>query len=165
MNEPDPALEICTTAILPLLQGIPEQQTTTHIRHAPTNLSRRWRSRPSRSRDACYPRPANNTEFLASSKVGFDRPTARETCMSSATIRHPQTRHIGPWGWPRTQGSHLHCQPTAARGRNMSRASSHHQPAPSNLRGTPFTGGCTETSRPRYTATTSRLATIAQRIA
>ena len=84
-----------TQPILPLRQGIPEQQTHDHIRHGTTSLFAALEVATGKvTADACYPRHTN-VEFLAFLKlVAKAHPRVRlcVICDNYATHKHPNVQ-------------------------------------------------------------------------
>ena len=84
-----------TQPILPLRQGIPEQQTHDYIRHGTTSLFAALEVATGKiTADACYPRHTN-VEFLAFLKlVAKTHPRVRlcVICDNYATHKHPNVR-------------------------------------------------------------------------
>ena len=105
-----------TQPILPLRQGIPEQQTHDYIRHGTTSLFAALEVATGKiTADACYPRHTN-VEFLAFLKlIAKTHPRVRlcVICDNYATHKHPAVR-----AWPDT---HHGPAPHAERGRSHRR--------------------------------------------
>jgi transposase len=107
-----------TQPILPLRQGIPEQQTHDYIRHGTTSLFAALEVATGKvTADACYPRHTN-TEFLAFLKLvakAHPRVKLHVICDNYATHKHD---NIGRW-LAKNPRITLHFTPTSCSWLNM----------------------------------------------
>ena len=122
-----------TQPILPLRQGIPEQQTHDYIRHGTTSLfaALESRHRQDHRRPPCYPRHTNVPSSSPFLKLIAKNPNPRvRLCVGSCDnyATHKQTRPCEP-GWTRTPQNHtaFHADQLllAEHGRDLLR---HHHP-------------------------------------
>ena len=116
-EKPDPGVG-STQPILPLRQGIPEQQTHDYIRHGTTSLFAALEVATGKvTADACYPRHTN-VEFLAFLKlVANAHPRVRlcVICDNYATHTHPR---VTAW-LDKNPRVTLHFTPTSCSWLNM----------------------------------------------